>query len=260
MTEIPITPPLHGNQPPSPTPLCASLLLSLDGTPCSEPAVWHIRWNRSGDAGLACQPHMDQITAAYAWYDRHHASPACSAADVTWGAGRCAPAQGIPDPAASGDHPKETIMNDTAAARRALLAVLLDDVERGVLRDADAPLLRPIVAAEQAHGQAMVDQFTADAPWLKARAEDLAAETRRSVTAEATLDRVREVLAKTVAAALPRSELSRFADLLAAALVGPSPTPDGAQSVCWSCKHPQHPRGGCSEQLDGDDCACSEEA
>jgi hypothetical protein len=90
------TPPLHGTQPPSPTPTCGSLLPSLDNTPCGEPATWHIRWNYGGgidygfDVGLACQPHMDQINAAHTWYDRHRAGPACSAAEGTWESGHCA--------------------------------------------------------------------------------------------------------------------------------------------------------------------------
>ncbi|MEE4546483.1 hypothetical protein V2S66_31525 [Streptomyces sp. V4-01] len=96
MFETPITPPLHGVQPPSATPTCGSLLQSMDGIPCGEPATWHIRWDYGGDrdegfdVGLACQPHMDQIAAAYSWYDRHTATPACSAAKATWEPGRCA--------------------------------------------------------------------------------------------------------------------------------------------------------------------------
>lgn len=45
-------------------------------------------------------------------------------------------------------------MTDTTTARRELLALLLDRVERGALLPAEAPLLRPLVAAEQADADA----------------------------------------------------------------------------------------------------------
>ncbi|WP_433893056.1 hypothetical protein [Streptomyces sp. CA-111067] len=63
-------------------------------------------------------------------------------------------------------------MTDTTAVRRQLLAALIDRVEQTDLLGAETPLLRPLVEAETRHGQAVIDQFTADAPWLKATAED----------------------------------------------------------------------------------------
>lgn len=91
-----ITPPLRGTQPPSTTPTCGSLAQTMDGVPCDEPAARHIRWDYGGEADygfkvrLACQLHMDQIAAAYSWYDRHAATRACSAAKATWEPGHCA--------------------------------------------------------------------------------------------------------------------------------------------------------------------------
>lgn len=101
--------------------------------------------------------------------------------------------------------------DDTTTARRDLLGLLLSRAERGNLTDAERPLLRPLVEAEMRHGQAVIDQYAADAPWLKAYAEDhqalvqrhddLIAETQRQgevhertaqrlKRAEARLDRV----------------------------------------------------------------------
>lgn len=103
---------------------------------------------------------------------------------------------------------------DSTTERRSLLAVLLSRFERGVITDQERPLLRPLVEAEMAHGQAVIDQFAADAPWLKAAAEDhealrqrfehLRDEARRqgevhertaqrAVQAEAAIARVREL-------------------------------------------------------------------
>lgn len=91
-----MTPPLTGHMIPTDTPTCGSNLPSTDGIPCGEPATWHIRWRRGTDddetfpAGLACHAHMEQLARAHAWYDRHHAGPACSSANATWLNGRCA--------------------------------------------------------------------------------------------------------------------------------------------------------------------------
>lgn len=57
-------------------------------------------------------------------------------------------------------------MTDTTAERRALLAVLLDRVDRGHLLDAERPLLRALVAADQAAADAQLTDGddTSDAP------------------------------------------------------------------------------------------------
>lgn len=72
----------------------------------------------------------------------------------------------------------------TTAARRTLLGLLLDRVEGDTLLGAETPLLRPLVEAETLHGQATIDQFTADAPWLRAAMEN-------NQTAVVALDAVR---------------------------------------------------------------------
>lgn len=85
--------------------------------------------------------------------------------------------------------------DDTTDARRELLLVLLSRAERNVLNEAERPLLRPLVEAEMAHGQAMIDQYAADAPWLKAAAEDHSETRRLADEAAATFDARRRELA-----------------------------------------------------------------
>lgn len=77
------------------------------------------------------------------------------------------------------DRTDAPVTDDTTTARRQLLGLVLAGIENGTLPDSDRPLLRPLVEAEMTHGQAMIDQFTADAPWLKATAEDRAALQQR---------------------------------------------------------------------------------
>lgn len=106
---------------------------------------------------------------------------------------------------------------DTTTARRTLLALLLDRVERGALLPGEAPLIRPLVLADQA------DTDRAE------QAEDLlriAHET--SNRSEATVYRLRQAVREARAAAPPGSELNRFADQMTAILDTPSTPTDDA--------------------------------
>jgi hypothetical protein len=121
--------------------------------------------------------------------------------------------------------------DDTTTARRALLDLIVRAVEDDGLTWAERGLLRPLVEAEKAYGQTMIDQYAADAPWLKAAAEDQAA-------AHAALQAVRrqcEDWAKPSSAFTSESRrrdetvatvAGILLDLIAHHLDGPSATPD----------------------------------
>lgn len=128
--------------------------------------------------------------------------------------------------------------DDTTTARRTLLALLLDRVERGVLLPAEAPLIRPLVAAEQDAVDARPttritfhDDATSAAVRPLLRDIDMFRRTQatlmdRASVAEATVYRLRQAVREARAAALPHSELDSFVQQMTAILDGPSPTPD----------------------------------
>ena len=95
---------------------------------------------------------------------------------------------------------REPSVTDTTEARRELLRILLDRAERGALLPAEHPLLRALVAAEQAaadRAAAAADTYAAaDSADTAAGSYALRAEQaeERARQAEATLARVRDAL------------------------------------------------------------------
>jgi hypothetical protein len=128
--------------------------------------------------------------------------------------------------------------DDTLTTRRALLTVLLSRAERGVLLDAEGPLLRLLVQAEMAAAEraaldgqptmgakprvtiTLHDEATSAA--VRPLLDDLDRETRRSLAAEAAIARVR-AYADRIALSSPWGR--DVAAGVRLALDGPSPTP-----------------------------------
>jgi hypothetical protein len=114
--------------------------------------------------------------------------------------------------------------DDTLTARRELLAVLLSRAERGVLLEAERPLLRPLVEAEMAtlddlRAPATLAHFTELATAMEGRARSAEAAVERLETAaRAVLD-------------ICGDQGSDVQDILRAALDGPSPTPDDGEQT-----------------------------
>jgi hypothetical protein len=124
-------------------------------------------------------------------------------------------------------------MTDTTAARRALLALLLDRVERGALLPAEAPLIRPLVLAEQGNADRAAD-YDNRLTWETTCGEHARlldgcrAADERAEQAEAAVGRVRELAERWLYVPglkdSPRTTLLR-------ALDGPSPTPDATPTT-----------------------------
>ena len=91
MDDLSVTPRFTGAQPPAEQPTCGTSPPSAPGARCGAAAAWHIRWDPGPDpiAGLACQPHMDQLGRHHTWYARHPAGPACSSPAPTWHETHC---------------------------------------------------------------------------------------------------------------------------------------------------------------------------
>lgn len=117
-------------------------------------------------------------------------------------------------------------MTDTVPARRALLALLLDRIDRDALLPAERPLLRALVTAEQ---------DAADLPKARHwRGTDGADITTAYMDAQATLARVRRAITEAVRCPNHKGFVPCPHDHLvdiAAAFDGPSPTDDDAQAA-----------------------------
>jgi hypothetical protein len=131
-------------------------------------------------------------------------------------------------------------VTDTTAARRQLLALLLDRVDRDALLEPEKPLLRALVAAEQ--GAADTRPTTDDdaRPWI-ADAFGLDIETSWGVIADTARSHLRHLAATNDTIARVRELAERWAYVpglkdsprtsLLRALDGPSPTNDDAPSM-----------------------------
>jgi hypothetical protein len=112
-------------------------------------------------------------------------------------------------------------MTDTTAARRQLLGILLDRVDRGALLPSERPLLRACVVAEQAVADAR--ESTMERSYVD-----------RAEQAETTVARVRELAERW--GYVPGLKDSPRASLLRA-LDGPSPTADDIPTGCDAQYH-----------------------
>lgn len=100
---------------------------------------------------------------------------------------------------------------DTTAARRALLALLLDRIESGELAVAERPLIRPLVVAEQGAADARptaLITFHDDATSAAVRPllNDLDASRRRAEQAETVTRHAKELLTRRTGTLLTRAE------------------------------------------------------
>lgn len=138
-------------------------------------------------------------------------------------------------------------MTDTTAARRALLNLLLDRVDRDALLEPEKPLLRCLVAAEQGAADALDRPTTPDddaRPWI-ADAFGLDIESSWGVIADAARSHLHHLAAANDAIARVRELAERWAYVpglkgsprtsLLRALDGPSPTPDDTPTTRCGC-------------------------
>lgn len=117
-------------------------------------------------------------------------------------------------------------MTDSTAARRALLGLLLDRVDRDALLPVERPCLRALVTAEQAAADAGADLTHQLDDIRKERDGWWATAEQQGETLGRRLEAVRHAVADARARALPRSDLDQRLRPIEAALDCPLPTPD----------------------------------
>lgn len=149
-------------------------------------------------------------------------------------------------------------MTDTTTARRHLLTVLLDRVERGALLNSERLLLRPLVTADReaaddeiADLQAQLDHtFRERDEWWNTATEKGETLGRRVERAEAAIARVRAQCADWAQLASPGDvgmtpDDTAFAEagrIILAVLDGASPTPDDASPATERADPPAEPK------------------
>lgn len=95
----PLTPPLLTTyHPPAWNPTCG-WEPTTPGTPCGDPATWHILWTTTPrptggpPATFVCDPHMATANNRFTYTDRHTVSSGCDMPGASWSTDelRCAP-------------------------------------------------------------------------------------------------------------------------------------------------------------------------